>query len=76
MPVFTIRFLKKVSNDVGSEREICQRVLNVEASDAAKAVIVGQHQFCSLERVPDWTVRADRFELLLTDPASDAISAL
>jgi hypothetical protein len=74
MPEFTIRFLKRVSNDVGWENEICQRRMSVEATDAAQAVAAGQRQFCMLERIPDWTTRADRFELLLPDDAAEILS--
>jgi hypothetical protein len=70
MPTFHMRFLKTVCNDIGLDREITQRLVEVEASDADQAIRTGQRMFCSLERIPDWSIHADRFELAAAGPLS------
>ena len=73
MPAFEMLFLKSVTNDIGLNREIRQRVIEVEAEDAAQAILTRQRLFCSLERIADWSLRADRFELALKGSARTSL---
>jgi hypothetical protein len=65
MPAFEMLFLKSVTDDVGLNREIRQCDIEVEVQDAAQAILTGQRLFCFLERIADWSLRADHFELAL-----------
>ncbi|WP_147707808.1 hypothetical protein [Microvirga massiliensis] len=76
MPAFEMLFLKSVTNDIGLSREIRQRAIEVEAQDAAQAILTGQRLFCSLERIADWSLRADRFELALKGSARTPLRSL
>ncbi len=62
MPLFRVRFLKRVCDATGHEALICQRWFDVHAECEAGAVDDAQGQFRQLERIPDWRLRADRVE--------------
>jgi hypothetical protein len=63
MPLYTATFYKTVSNDTGHERRVCQRVLEVEASTRALAIVPAKELFCMLERISDWSWHADEIAL-------------
>jgi hypothetical protein len=63
MPLYTATFYKTVSDDTGHERRVCQRVLEVEASTRALALVPAKELFCMLERISDWSWHADEIDL-------------
>ena len=63
MPQYRVTFLKTVCNDVGQERRICQRTLEVDSDAEEKAVQLAKQLFCSHQQVPDWSMRSDAYEI-------------
>lgn len=62
MPLFRVRFLKRVSDATGHETLICQRWFDVDAECEAGAVDEAQGRFRQAERTRDWRLRADHVE--------------
>ena len=63
MARYRVNFLKTVCNDVGQERRICQRSLEVDSHTEEHAVERAKQLFCFRERVPDWSLRSDAYEV-------------
>ena len=63
MPRFTVKFVKDVLGTNGRQAEICQRVLEVEASDEGRAAEIAKLRFCEQEQLQNWSVHADRFQV-------------
>src|SRR3954466_11737129 len=63
MPLYTATFYKTVSDDTGHERRVCQRVVEVEASTRASALVAARELFCMRERISDWSWHADDMAL-------------
>jgi hypothetical protein len=63
MPRYTAIFVKTVCNDMGRERKICQRVVEVRAETRAAALASAKARFCALENIPDWSLYADDIAL-------------
>ncbi len=63
MPRFRITFRKVVYGSTGHARDICQRVVDVEARDRTAAEAAAIASFCDLENVSDWLHHADRLEV-------------
>lgn len=62
MPLFRVKFIKRVSNSIGHEANICQRVFDVNAPDQDEAVRVAKSRFTYVENTCKWWLRADRIE--------------
>jgi hypothetical protein len=62
MPAYRVRFLKRVVDGRGRERQICQRVVEVQAKSLEAALGPARELFCSLERIPHWSIRSDSYE--------------
>jgi hypothetical protein len=60
---FRVRFLKNVSDATGHSHRICQRTVDVKAGDEHVAAGQAKLLFCSLERIGDWSFRADALEV-------------
>jgi hypothetical protein len=60
MSLFVIRFMKDVLGDNGCEREVCQGLLEVDASDEGQATEMAKQKFCELQALRDWSLHADR----------------
>jgi hypothetical protein len=67
MTRYIARFMKNVLGENGCEREICQRSLEIEASNRARAVDVAKTKFCEIENVNDWSLHADRVRIIETE---------
>jgi hypothetical protein len=67
MARYIARFMKDVRGENGCEREICQRSLEIEASNQARAVNVAKTKFCEIESVTDWSLHADRVRIAETE---------
>jgi hypothetical protein len=59
MTKYIARFMKNVLGENGHELEICQRVVEVEASTKARACEAAKISFCQLENVGEWCLHAD-----------------
>jgi hypothetical protein len=67
MTRYIARFMKDVLGENGYEREICQRALEIEASNQASAGDVAKTKFCEIENVKDWSLHADRVRIAETE---------
>ena len=68
MPSYRVRFLKRVADSTGRERQICQRVVEVEAESSEAALEPARALFCSLEGIPHWSIRSEGCDLELIEP--------
>ncbi|HKH00097.1 MAG TPA: hypothetical protein VKB08_05160 [Bradyrhizobium sp.] len=59
MARYVARFMKNVLGGNGHEAEICQRSIEIEASNTAHAAELAKIKFCESERVKDWILHAD-----------------
>jgi hypothetical protein len=55
--------MKDVLGGNGRHIEICQRILEVDASDEAAARELAKRQFCERERLCEWSLHADRIQI-------------
>jgi hypothetical protein len=72
MPVFEIRYVKKLCDDSGHEHDTCQSVTTVEAPTAHEALRLAEAAACGSHRLSDWTLFADAVELRATTSLSPA----
>ncbi|HXI06848.1 MAG: hypothetical protein ACRC1G_22290 [Bradyrhizobium sp.] len=68
MPLFEIRYIKKLCDDSGHEHDTCQNVAMVEAPSAHEALRLAEAQVCGSRQLSDWTMFADTVELRTTGP--------
>jgi hypothetical protein len=67
MSHFVVHFMKDVLGENGREIEICQRSLEVDASDESQAVQLAKVKFCQTEALCDWSLHADRIQIKQAD---------
>jgi hypothetical protein len=60
MAHYIARFMKDVLGENGHQAEICQRSIEVEASDRKRAAELAKLEFCQSENVKNWLIHADR----------------
>ena len=63
MSYFVVSIMKDVLGGNGRHIEICQRKLEVQASDASAATELAKRKFCETERLCEWSLRADRIAI-------------
>jgi hypothetical protein len=64
MGQYRIRFIKRLCNDIGVQRNCLQATIKIRrAKDATRALRAAQRRFERLKRTPDWQVYADFCEL-------------
>jgi len=63
MSQFVVSFMKDVLGGNGRQLEICQRKLEVYASDEGAATALAKRKFCETERLCEWSLRADRIQI-------------
>lgn len=63
MPAFRVTFLKTLSDSTGHDHQICQRRLELDATDRASALAEAQAIFCRLEKVSCWSNHADALKV-------------
>ena len=64
MAHYTARFMKVVLGKNGRESEVCQRSVEVEASNKRHAVEVAKAKFCEAESVKNWLLHADSVQVM------------
>ena len=67
MSRFVVRFMKDVLGENGRQIEICQRSLEVDASNEGAAAELAKKKFCETEALCDWSLHADRFHVRQAD---------
>ena len=63
MSLFVIRFMKDVLGGNGREREVCQGLLEIDASDEGQATEMAKQKFCELQALREWSLHADRIQV-------------
>jgi hypothetical protein len=64
MTHYVARFMKGVLGENGHESEICQRSLEIEASNKGHAAELAKIKFCEAENVKNWFLHADRVHIM------------
>lgn len=67
MSHFVVSFMKDVLGGNGRQIEVCQRKLEIDATDEGQAAELAKQQFCKVERLREWSLRADRFKIMTSD---------
>jgi hypothetical protein len=67
MARYVVRFIKDVLGENGREAEICQSSIEVDAQDRSEAAELAKQDFCRSEKLGDWSLHADRIQVLETD---------
>jgi hypothetical protein len=67
MSRFVVRFMKDVLGENGHEIEICQRALEVDASNEGLATELAKKKFCEKEALCEWSLHADRIQIREAD---------
>jgi hypothetical protein len=63
MARYIARFMKGVLGENGHEAEICQRLVEIEASNKEHAAELAKTKFCESENVKNWFLHADRVHI-------------
>ena len=63
MARYIARFMKGVLGENGHESEICQRSVEIEASNKEHAAELAKIKFCESENVKNWSLHADRVHI-------------
>jgi hypothetical protein len=63
MSRFVVRFMKDVLGGNGREIEICQKSLEVDASNEGQATELAKKKFCETEALCHWSLHADRIQV-------------
>jgi hypothetical protein len=63
MSRYVVHFMKDVLGQNGREIEICQSVLEIDASDKDQATELAKQKFCQAERLCEWSLHADRIQI-------------
>jgi hypothetical protein len=67
MSRYVVRFMKNVLGENGRETEICQRSLEVDASNEGQATELAKKKFCEAEALREWSLHADRIQVKAAD---------
>ncbi len=67
MSRFVVRFMKDVLGENGRQAEICQSVVEVDASSEGHATELAKQKFCETQSLCDWTLHADRLQVKKAD---------
>jgi hypothetical protein len=67
MSRFVVRFMKDVLGQNGRQAEICQRSLEIDASNEGQATELAKQKFCESEALCDWSLHADRIQIRQAD---------
>ena len=63
MSWFVVRFMKDVLGDNGRHCEVCQSIVEVDASNEDEAAEVAKQTFCRMQHLNDWSLHADRVNI-------------
>jgi hypothetical protein len=72
MTRYVARFMKSVLGENGHEAEICQSSIEIEAHSQADAAELAKIRFCECERLKDWSLHADRVQIIDAEFPSSA----
>ena len=60
---YIVRFMKDVLGGNGRQIEICQRSIEIDATNEAQAEELAKLKFCESERLCEWSLHADRIQV-------------
>jgi hypothetical protein len=63
MSRYVVLFMKDVLGGNGRAIEICQRSLDIDASNEGEATELAKQKFCESERLCEWSLHADRIQI-------------
>jgi len=63
MSHFVVSFMKDVLGDNGRQVEICQRTVEIDATNEGVATELAKQRFCKAERLCEWSLHADRIQI-------------
>jgi hypothetical protein len=67
MSRYVIRFLKDVLGENGRQSEICQSCMEIDAGNKADAAELAKRSFCGTRALSNWSLHADRIQILDAD---------
>ena len=67
MSRFVVRFMKDVLGENGRQVEICQSIVEVDASSEGHATELAKQKFCETQSLCDWSLHADRLHIEKAD---------
>jgi hypothetical protein len=67
MPRYVIHFMKNVLGQNGREAEICQSTVEIDASNEGQATELAKRRFCELQALREWSLHADRIQVLAAE---------
>ena len=67
MSRFVVRFMKDVLGQNGRQAEICQSIVEVDASSEGHATELAKRKFCETQSLCDWSLHADRVQVRQAD---------
>jgi len=70
MSRYVVLFKKDVLGGNGRQIEICQSSVEIDAIDESQATELAKQKFCEAERLREWSLHADRFEVRAAGPAT------
>ena len=72
MTRYVARFMKNVLGENGHEAEVCQSSIEIEALSQADAAELAKIRFCECKRLKDWSLHADRVQIIDAEFPSSA----
>jgi hypothetical protein len=64
MPRYVVRFVKDVLGENGRQAEICQSSMEIDANSKVDAAELAKKSFCGSAGLPDWSLHADRIQIM------------
>jgi hypothetical protein len=70
MSRYVVRFVKDVLGENGRQAEICQSSMEIDANSKFDAAELAKKNFCGTQNLSDWSLHADRIQVLDVDSPS------
>jgi hypothetical protein len=67
MSTYVVRFMKDVLGEYGRQIEVCQGLLEIDASDEHEAREQAKAKFCKDQALHHWSLHADRIQVKATE---------
>jgi len=67
MSRYVVLFTKDVLGENGRQIEVCQKALEIDASDESEATEWAKRKFCEDQALPHWSLHADRIRIEMTN---------
>lgn len=71
MATFEIRFFKELCDPRGNPHKVLQRAVCVSADDPDQALAAAKDLFCTREKIANWTIHADFFDVRAVYPTPE-----